>query len=58
MPRNYVPDPRSKRHRLHDPKLIHEALSLISKGHSIRSVAKSSDIPYSCLQRYNNKKKN
>lgn len=57
MARNYF-DPRSKKHRWHDEDKIKHALSLISKGNSIRSVAKDTNIPYSVLQRYNKKNNN
>jgi len=57
MPRDYIPDLRCKRHKWHEPKAINQALILIQQGNSIRSVAKTTEIPYSVLQRYYKKYK-
>lgn len=52
MAREYISDPRGKRHIWHEPKTINQAMFYIQKGNSIRSVAKTTGKPYSLLQRY------
>jgi hypothetical protein len=53
----YIPDPRGKRHIWHEPKVIKQAMFPIQKGNSIRSVSKTTGIPYSVLQCYYKKYK-
>lgn len=60
MPRIYKPKPGAKTYKKHDLDIIKQALQDLNTSAtsklSIRAVAKKYDIPFSVLQRHNQKK--